>query len=158
MIRTRPACERCLCSLAVVYRRRRAGFAICLVPKLDVEGVVDAHQSAVPVPMIQVLPDCPARRQILWQRLPVTSVPQHGEPPRSGPPRRSRFEAFPHAWPAGSAGQPTPTWHPSHRFRSAPRADLLLLDAPASTGDALSSTQASPGSHHPLPQTQLLSG
>src|SRR5687767_8845655 len=40
---------------------------------------MDAPQGAVPVPQIEVLPDRAARREVLWQGLPLAPRPEHIE-------------------------------------------------------------------------------
>src|SRR4051812_47841722 len=72
-----PYVDGTLCGLAVDDRRRRARFAACVLPHLNIERVVDALQRPVPVPQVKVLPDGAARRQVLRQRLPLTPRPEH---------------------------------------------------------------------------------
>src|SRR5215218_9041113 len=75
--RAKPPFYGTLCGLAVDDRRRRARFATCVLPHLNIERVVDALQRPVPVPQVKVLPDGAARRQVLRQRLPLTPRPEH---------------------------------------------------------------------------------
>src|SRR4051812_34167312 len=50
-----PYVDGTLCGLAVDDRRRRARFAACVLPHLNIERVVDALQRPVPVPQVKVL-------------------------------------------------------------------------------------------------------
>ena len=59
-------------ALAVNDRRRRTGFAPDLFTAFHIERVMNALQRAVPFPLIKIIMQCAARRQVLgiarhWQ-------------------------------------------------------------------------------------------
>src|SRR5215470_12137198 len=53
------------------------GLPFALLATLDVERVMNAIQSAVPAPQVEIIEQCATRRQILWNRPPLTSRAQN---------------------------------------------------------------------------------
>ncbi len=78
-------------ALAIDNRGRRASVEALFLAAGHVKRFMNAHEGAIPVPQVEIVIDCGARRQILRDRPPLAASTQHV---------KQRIDDFPQVHPA----------------------------------------------------------